>query len=74
MAKCPHCKKEIESVIELNDITTYDEMTVDDDGRINYCEEDTTDKDHVCYQCPECEAELDFENEDQVADFLMGAI
>lgn len=74
MAKCPHCKKEIESVTELQDVTILYEMTVNENGLINYNEFDSTCGDHLCYQCPECGEDLDFINEDEVADFLMGAI
>lgn len=73
MPKCPHCKEEINIVNERKTVTEFYECTIRD-GKLTNEYYDNTEADHDGYECPECFEDLAFENDDQVADFLNGAI
>ena len=76
MAKCPHCKKEIDSVTELQDVTEFYkcELVKSTNGNpyLDYNHKDSTDGYHDSYQCPECGEDIDLRSEDEVIKFLQG--
>lgn len=53
--KCPHCRHEVDYLIEYENTSGWQRNTVDLNGeRIDFEDSETTDCDHEHYECPHC--------------------
>jgi hypothetical protein len=70
---CPKCGMELDELINVQEewVTFY--FSVDDDGNVDYVEDDRCPGNTSEYECPYCHEVL-FNNEDDARDFLMGKV
>ena len=70
MPKCPHCKKDIETLDHWQaGVNTYDFWVEDGDPEYQHQEFNAADGDEQAYDCPECGQEIAHDEADAIGFF-----